>query len=170
MEISLVIINIIVIAVLLICIGMTIIGLPGNIILFLTVLGYAVYDNFVHINLQSLGFVVAGIIFGELIETIMGAIWAKREKASKLAIGVAIVGTIGGGLIGTFFLPVVGSVIGAFLGGFLSSYFAEYHITNDVQQAWRVAKSVFKGQIVGTIVKFSIALATIVYLLVHMPW
>lgn len=170
MEGSLLLVNIIVILVLFASLGMTLIGLPGNVILFLTVLAYAIYDNFIHITWQALGIVIGAIILGELVETFMGAIWAKREKASKLAIGVAVLGTIVGGIAGTVAFPGIGSVIGAFLGGFISSVVAEYHMTSDKQQAWRVGVSVFKGQILGVVIKFSIAVASIVYLLSHMPW
>lgn len=170
MEISLIMVNIIVLLALFGCLGLTLIGLPGNIVLFLTVLGYAFYDNFVHIDLQALAMVIGAILLGEIFETLMGAVWAKREKATRIAIGVAVIGTILGGIIGTMLLPVLGSVIGAFLGGFISSYIAEYRMTKDTEQAWRVAKSVFKGQLLGIVIKFAIAMAAIVYLLIHMPW
>lgn len=170
MEISLILVNIVVLLVLFGSLGMTLIGLPGNIVLFLTVLGYAYYDSFVHIGWSALGTVIGAIIVGELFETLMGAAWARREKASKIAVGVAVVGTILGGVIGTALLAVIGSVVGAFAGGFVCSYIAEYKVTSDKSQAWRVAKSVFKGQLLGVVIKFSIAVASIVYLLIHMPW
>lgn len=170
MEISLLMVNIVVILILLSCIGMTLVGLPGNVVLFLTVLSYAFYDDFVHIGWQALAIVLGSILLGELVETLMGAIWAKREKASRVAVGAAVIGTILGGIAGTMLVPVLGSIVGAFLGGFLGSYIAEYRVTSDKGQAWRVAKSVFKGQLLGVVVKFSIAVATIVYLLIHMPW
>lgn len=170
MEGSLILINIAVILILFACLGMTLIGLPGNMVLFLTVLGYAIYDNFVHITWQSLAIIVGAIVLGELVETVMGAVWAKREKASKLAIGAAVLGTIVGGIAGTAFFPGIGSVVGAFLGGFAGSMAAEYHMTKDKGQAWRVGISVFKGQLLGVVVKFSIAVAAIVFLLSHMAW
>ena len=170
MELSLVVINIAVVLVLFSCIVMTLVGLPGNVVLFLTVFGYAFYDNFVHIDWHSLGIVLGAIVLGEIVETIMGAVWAKREKASRMAIATAVLGTIIGGLVGTVILPVIGSVIGAFVGGFVSSYIAEYRATSDKEQSWRVAKSVLKGQILGVVVKFWIAVATIIYLLTQMPW
>lgn len=170
MELSLILVNIIVLLLLFVSVGMTLVGLPGNILLFLTVLGYAFYDQFTHVGWQALGVVVGAILIGEIFETLMGAVWAKRERASKTAVGVAVFGTILGGVAGTMVFPVLGSVIGAFAGGFVSSYIAEYQVTKDGGQAWRVAKSVFKGQILGVVIKFSVAVATIVYLLIHMPW
>lgn len=170
MDVSLILVNILVLLVLFGCLGLTLLGFPGNVVLFFTVLGYAFYDNFTHIGWQSLGVVVGAIFLGELVETFMGAIWAKREKASRIAVGVAVLGTIIGGLAGTAVFPVLGSVVGAFLGGFASSYVAELRVTRDKEQAWRVAVSVFKGQLMGVVIKFSIAMATIVYLLMHMSW
>lgn len=170
MDTTLVLINIVVLIVLFASLFITVLDLPGNFVILIVTVAYGFYDNFIHIDMISLGVVCTGIVLGELFETLMGAIWAKREKASRMAIGIAVIGTILGGIVGTMVFPVVGSILGALFGGFFSSYVAEYHMTRDLAQAWRVAKSVFKGQLIGIVLKFSVALATIVYIILHMPW
>lgn len=50
MEASLIFVNIAVLFILVVGLFMTLIGLPGNVVLFITVLGYAFYDGFVHIG------------------------------------------------------------------------------------------------------------------------
>lgn len=170
MELSLVMVNVLVLLVLFLSLGMTLVGMPGNVVLFFTVLGYAFYDGFLNFDWQVLAVVLGAIVAGEAVEFFMGAIWAHREKASKVAIGVTVFGTLVGAVAGTSLFPVVGSIIGAFLGGFISSLVAEYMMTKNKQQAWRVAVSVFKGQLLGVVVKFSVAMAAIVYLMGKMPW
>lgn len=170
MDIGLLFVNIGLIIMLLASLGLTIIGMPGNIVIFLTALAYGFYDHFVHLSLMDLGIVLGAIILGEVFETFTGALWASREKASKRAIIFAVFGTVFGGIIGTAFTPVIGSIIGALVGGFAVSWFVEYQLTNDKQHAIRVAMSVIKGQMLGVIIKFTIALVTIIYLLFNLAW
>lgn len=170
MELSLILVNLIALAVLFISLGMTLVGLPGNIVLFLAVLGYAFYDGFAHVGAGAVGIVAACLIIGEIFETFMGAAWAKREKASGLAVGAALVGAVVGGLAGTWIFPIVGSLAGVFLGGLAAGYAAELNVSGDKRRAWRVAKSVCKGQALGMAIKFAIAVGVAVYLCVQMPW
>ena len=166
MDVGLLLVNIGLIIMLLASLGLTIIGMPGNIVIFLTALAY----DFVHLSLMDLGIVLGAIILGEVFETFTGAVWASREKASKRAVIFAVIGTVIGGLIGTAFTPIIGSIIGALAGGFTVSWFVEYQLTNDKEHAIRVATSVIKGQILGVIIKFTIALVTIIYLLFNLAW
>lgn len=170
MELSMIVINMVIVLILFSGLGMTLVGLPGNIVIFCTTLAYTFYDNFVHIGIRELAFVLGAILIGELFETLTAAVWAKKEKASKLAIFVAVIGTIVGGVLGTMIIPLLGSIIGALVGGFISSYIAEYRMTRNFEQAWRVALVVMKGQLLGIIIKFSVAMATIMYVLIQMPW
>lgn len=167
---ELILINIAIILILGIGLCMILIGLPGNTIIFVTTLIYALYDHFVHIGIGELATIFVVILIGELFETFLGVLWARREKASKMALGVAVLGTILGGIIGTMILPLVGSFIGALCGGFGGSYLAEYRKTNNADQAWRVAISVIKGQILGVVIKFSIAIAVILYVIMQFSW
>ena len=170
MDFGLILVNIGLIFMLLASLGLTMIGMPGNVVILLTALAYGFYDHFVHISVMDLSIVLGAIAAGELFETFTGAIWAKREKASKRAILFAVIGTVIGGIIGTAITPFIGSIIGALLGGFILSWGVEYQLTNDKEHAMRVAMSVIKGQILGIIIKFTIALATIVYLLFNLAW
>lgn len=128
------------------------------------------YDNFTHLSIGDLAFVLGAILVGELFETLTAAIWAKKEKASKLAIAAAIIGTVIGGILGTMIVPIAGSIAGALAGGFVSSYIAEYRTTKNGAQAWRVALGVMKGQLLGIVIKFSVATTTILYVLIQMTW
>lgn len=170
MEITGLMLNVIVILLLLGGIGFTLIGLPGNVLIFLTALGYGYLEGFVHMNYQTLLLLLAALILGELVESFAGAVGAKKEKASFRAIIAAFFGGIIGGIIGTGILPVVGSIGGAILGGFAGSYLAEYTKHQDLDKAGRVAQSVIKAQLIGLVIKFAIAITMIIYILVHLPW
>lgn len=158
------------------CIGLltgifcTLITLPGNLLIVVVSLGYAVYDGFVHVTYQTLTIIIALFLAGELAEFIASALGAKRQKASTRAAVAAVIGSVLGGIAGTVLLPVVGSVIGAVTGAFAASYAAEYSKTNDADQARRVGISVMKGQAVGMIFKVVIAVSMAVLIIAKLPW
>ena len=170
MEFTGLMLNIIVILLLLTGLGFTLIGLPGNVFIFLTALGYGYLEGFAHMNVQILLLLLAALVFGELVEAIAGAVGAKKEKASLRAIIAAFFGGVIGGIIGTGILPLIGSVGGAILGGFAGSYLAEYTKHRDTDKAGRVAQSVIKGQVIGLIIKFAVAIAMIISILFYLPW
>lgn len=163
-------VNVIASIVFLVGIGLTLINLPGNILILLLALGYAVYDGFVHITFQTLFIVFALFIAGELAEFIAGAVGAKKEKASVRAMMAAVIGAIIGGIIGTGLLPVIGSVLGAMAGAYGASYAAEYSKVGDAEHARRVGISVMKGQAVGMIFKIVMAVGMAALIIVKMPW
>jgi len=170
MEYTALFVNIFVAAILLGGIGLTVLGLPGNVLIFLVALGYGYYEHFVHLNYTILLILFGALVVGEIIEFVAGALGAKKEQASKGAIVAAFLGTIAGGIIGTGVLPFIGSISGAILGAFAASYLAEYIKTSDTGRAGRVAQSVIKGQIIGIIVKFAIAITMVIVVLSKIPW
>jgi len=149
---------------------MTMVGLPGNILIVLLGLAYGYYDGFEHVDYAVLVITVGVFALGELIEFWAGLIGAKKEKASKRAVVAAFVGTVLGGIWGTVILPLIGSILGALLGAFVITAVAEYTKTKNKEQAKRVAIGVLKGQIVGMIFKVAIAVGMAVALIYHVQW
>ncbi|GBG55531.1 hypothetical protein SPFL3102_03271 [Sporomusaceae bacterium FL31] len=170
MEYSFLLVNLVVILMLFVGVSFTLIGMPGNLLIFITAVAYAYFGDFAHINVTMLLILLGALICGEIVESVAGALGAKKEQASKRAIAAAFFGSIIGGIIGTGILPVIGSIAGAICGGFSGSYLAEYTKSKDSMQASRVAHSVIKGQIIGLIVKFAIAITMVIYVLSKMPW
>lgn len=154
---SAIFINILVGFVVLAGIGLTLINLPGNSVIFVVALVYGIYDGFTNMTVQTLLLIFALFIAGELVEFIAGALGAKKQKASTRAVIAAIIGAILGGVIGTGILPLIGSVLGAMGGAFAASYIAEYTKAGDADHARRVGVSVMKGQAIGMIVKILMA-------------
>lgn len=170
MEINIFVINILFVMVLLFSVSLTLIGLPGNALIFLAALGYGYWEGFSHLSTTFLLVLFGAFVVGETVEFIAGALGAKREKASGWAIAAALFGAIAGGIIGTMIIPLIGSILGAMIGAFSASYGAEYIKTKDAAKAIRVAKSVMLGQIVGMIAKFAIGSGMVVGIIAILPW
>jgi uncharacterized protein len=164
------IIHVAVIVLLLTGLGLTALGLPGNVLIFVTALAYGYYEGFVHIGYTFLLILLGTLLAGELVEFIAGALSAKRENASKRAVFAAVFGAILGGIVGTGLLPIIGSLLGAMCGSFIASYLAEYTKTGDMEKSQRVAKSVMTGQIIGLIFKFAIGIGMLVAVIYQLPW
>ncbi len=149
---------------------MTLIGLPGNVLIVIIGIAYGYYDGFVHINYVMLASIIVAFIISEGIEFIAGVMGAKKEKASKRSMIAAFLGTILGGIGGTFFLPIIGSIAGALVGAFAATALAEYTKEKDKERAKRVAISVVKGQIFGMIIKLTTAIGMAAALLYQVQW
>lgn len=165
-----ILINIIVSVILVSGAMMTMVGLPGNMLIVLTGLVYGYYNDFQQVGYFVLGVVGGLFIFSEVLEFLAGTLGAKKEKASKRAIIAAFFGTFAGGIGGTLILPIIGSIAGALVGAFLSAALAEYTKEKDEEQAKRVAIGVLKGQIFGMIVKTTAAVAMVVILMYQLQW
>ena len=170
MEYTAMLINILFSIIILGGVIMTMIGLPGNIIIVLTGIAYGYYDGFEHVDYAVLVIIVGVFILSELIEFGAGLIGAKKEKASKRAVVAAFAGTVLGGVWGTALFPIIGSILGALLGAFVTTAFAEYTKTKNKEQAKRVAMGVIKGQIFGIIVKTATAAGMAIALIYQLKW
>lgn len=170
MEYATILVNVLCIVIIFIGVIMTMVGLPGNIIIVMIGLAYGYYDSFEHVNYNLLVTIVGVFVLSELIEFWAGLIGAKKEKASKRAVVAAFVGTVLGGIWGTAILPLIGSILGALLGAFVITAMAEYTKTKNKEQAKRVAIGVLKGQIVGMIFKVAAAVGMAIALIYQMQW
>lgn len=170
MEVALVLANIVVIAAMLIGLGITMVGLPGNLLILLTALGYGFFEGFVHLDSRFLILLFGAVLLGEAVEFIAGALGAKREKASLRAMVASTFGGIAGAVMGTAIIPVIGSIAGAVLGAFGASYLAEYTKTGDSEQAGRVACGVAIGLLLGTLFKLAVGLGMAISVIWRLPW
>jgi uncharacterized protein YqgC (DUF456 family) len=98
--------------------------------------------------------IVLGVVaaIGIAIDYVATTIAAQRAGASKLGLIGAAVGTIAGvftGLIGIFFLPLVGAAIGEFIA------------RRDALRAGRIGVATWLGLIAGIVAKLAIVFAMI---------
>ena len=164
-----VLLNITVAVTLAIGIVLTLVGLPGNLLILLAAVSYGWHEDFAHLTYGSL-LALGGIwLSGELMDFLAGVMGAKKERASGKATAAAFFGAITGGIIGTGILPIIGTIIGSVVGGFSASYYVEYIHANDKIKALQVAKGVVKGQLLGMLVKLIVAISMSVTI-IHMLW
>jgi len=108
-----------------------------------------------HFEQVSSGTVIAlGVLAatGIAIDYVASTIAAQKAGASKLGLIGAAVGTVAGifmGLIGIFFMPLVGAAIG------------EYLARRDALRAGRVGVATWVGLLVGIVAKLAIVFAMI---------
>ncbi len=170
MDAGLTAINLLVIVVTVIGIGLTIIGLPGNWLIFFVALGYGYLEAFAYMNNTVLLILFGAVLAGELVEFIAGSLGAKKENATKTAILAAFIGGIAGGIIGTGIMPGLGSIAGAVGGSFTAGYLAEYAATGNREKAGRVAKSIVVGQALGLIFKLATAIGMVALIISRLTW
>jgi uncharacterized protein len=157
---------------------MNVLGMPGN--WLIVSLGAGCYfltkdDHAVHINLFPLIMMLAVAGFGELLEFAASALGASRLGASKRANLLAIVGSIGGAIVGLFAggiipIPIVGSVIGSLLLGGLGAAAGAVGGERWAGKSWddslQVGHAAFWGRLFGTVGKAVCGTAACVIFLV----
>lgn len=170
MEYTVVLVNLLFSVMMLGGVAMTMVGLPGNVIIVVTGLAYGYYDHFEHIDYAILAIVIGIFIIGEIVEFGAGLVGAKQGKASKRSMVAAIIGTVVGGIWGTAILPLFGSILGALLGAFVITALAEYTKVKNAEQAKHVAISLLKGQIIGMVFKIAAAVGMAIILIERLQW
>jgi len=159
-------VNVIMVIMLVTGMALTLVGLPGNLLILLVAVICSWQEGFSHLTYAWLLMLAGMWLSGEVLEFLAGIRSVKKERASWWTMVAVFVGSIVGGIVGTGILPIIGSIIGAMLGGFATSYYVEYIYSKDKIKAWQVAKGVAKGQFLGIMIKFFVAIAmslTIMY-------
>ncbi len=100
-------------------------------------------------------------IAGELLELTLGAVMARRYKASKTAMIASMAGGIIGAVIGIPGL-LFGSIIGMLVGSFFGAVIAELILEKDVSSALTIGTAAFIGGLGGKLGKLLITVAMIV--------
>lgn len=153
MNINIIVINTVVSILYLAGLILTIIGLPGNMIIMIIALGYGYYEGFVQYTYTFLAMIALIYLMAEGIEFLAAAISGKKEKAATETLVAAFAGAVLGAVLGTAVLPLFGSMAGAAAGAFAASYVIQYWKTKDSQRSFAVAKSIMLGQITGMVIK-----------------
>ncbi len=96
---------------------LSVLGLPGTILIFLDVLIYAVGTGFARVGWQLLLFLLVFAVLSETIDVLLGMTRAYKPPVVKKSIWATVVGALAGTLILTPFLFGLGSWVGFFIGG-----------------------------------------------------
>lgn len=101
-------------------------GLFGNWIILGAMVAAWLATGFQHFGLISLVLMLLVAIAGEVLETLLAGYGAKKFGGSKGSMIAALVGAIGGAILGTPVLPIIGTLAGACVGAFSAAAFYEY--------------------------------------------
>lgn len=144
---------------------LTSVGLFGNIVVFGSIVGYAILTGFWSIGFKEL--LILGILYGtgELLEYVFTMIGVRWLGASRLAGWMAILGTIAGAMVGGAIFWVVGVVAGGFIGAILGALITELIIKGNIGLAFKAGLGAFLGKTGSIFVKLVIAVIMIMYVL-----
>ncbi len=96
-------------------------------------------------------------VLGEILELVAGALGAKKAGGTAWgAVGAMVLGVVGG-IAGTFYLPVIGSILGAASGAFAGALLGERLRGRSVEAAAATGRGAFVGRLLGSLLKVGIA-------------
>ncbi len=158
-------------------------GLPGN---WLMLIATAIYALAVpEPAAESLWWIVLAILLilaiaGEAIEMLASAHGVRKHGGTKfsalLSFAGAIVGAIFGAVIGTGFMPIVGSLVGALLlssaGALGGAFLGEQWSGRSVDDSLQVGQAAFWARLAGTAAKMAIGcvMLTVVLVALGLDW
>lgn len=167
---------ILLVVLLIVYLGMTVLGLPGN---WLSVLTTGLYAWLVpaqpplSIGLRVVLLLVALAALGEVVEFLAGAAGASKSGGSKRGIALALVGSLVGSIVGLFVglpIPVVGSVLASLLfaavGALLGAFLGEVWKGRSKEESLQIGMAAFRGRMLGTLGKLMIGFVMLVVVIV----
>jgi hypothetical protein len=138
-------------------VALSLLQLPGTWAIMGVATLYAWYYDWSRIGTTSLLVMLGLTVVGEIVETMSGAVLAKRSGASNRAAWYGLAG----GMIGAIFLsipvPVFGTIIGAAVGCFAGALIAELQIGKRWDEGTKSGFYTAVGRTLGSMFKVMIA-------------
>ena len=106
-------------------------------------------------------------ILGEVIESVLGVAYVAKRGATRYGVGGAFAGGLLGATAGSGVVPVAGTIIGSFVGAFAGAVLGEYLRWRRMDESVRVGAHAFVGKMLASGVKFALAVAMIVMLVMR---
>ena len=134
----------------------TVLQLPGNWLMVAAVGGFIMWGG--EPGLFSIATLVALAIIAflaEIIEFAAGAAGTRMSGGSRRGALWALAGSLAGGILGTFILPIpiAGSVFGACGGAFLGALFGERREGKNMRESLRSGGGAATGRLLGIVGK-----------------
>ena len=142
-------------------------GLSGNFIILAVAVMAGLVTKFTLIPLWVLAVMAALVVLGEVIESVLGSLMARRYGASKWGMIRAFVGGIAGAILGTPILPIVGTIIGSFIGSAAGAVLFEYVHQRQMEPSLPAGWGAILGRMLSTIIKMCIGLSIVVYIVIR---
>lgn len=107
-------------------------------------------------------------VAGEVWEAMASSVRARRAGAGRRGSIGALVGGIGGALLGTMLIPVplVGTLVGGGVGAFAGSAGLERSGGTSAESAWRIGRAAAAGHLVGLLGKLLAGVTAYLWLVV----
>jgi uncharacterized protein YqgC (DUF456 family) len=142
-------------------------GLPGVVIILVSVLIYAILTGFnAGVGLFFLLFLGILTIFAETADNWLTALGARRFGASKGAMWLSLIGGLGGAIVigapAAVLLGPFGPIVGGFAGAFLIVFSYERFRGKETREALRAGWGTFLGRTAGILLKMVVAIAIVV--------
>ena len=157
---------------------LTLLGLPGN---WLMVMVTAIYAYLVPaqspaaLGWKTVVAILVLAVFGEIVDLLASAIGVSKTGGSRRGAVMALVGSIGGGILGVFIgvpIPLIGSVIAAVffagLGAMAGAILGEISVGQQLDMSWRIGKAALWGRLAGTLGKMLLGAVMIVVVVAAM--
>jgi len=138
-------------------------GLSGNFIILGAILVTGLVTRFATISLWAILVMLGLVIAGEIIESFLGSLMAKRYGASKWGMLGAFVGGIAGAILGTPILPIIGSIVGSFIGAAAGAVLFEYWHLRQLEVSMPAGWGAVLGKLASSLIKIAIGLAMVIY-------
>jgi len=142
-------------------------GLGGNFILLGAAIVTALVTRFQAVPWWMLLVIGAAVAVGEIVETLLGSLVAKKYGASKWGMLGAFAGGLLGAIPGTAILPVIGTLIGSFLGSAAGAVLFESIHRRNVRESMPAGWGALLGRLGATFFTIGIGMAIATWLVVR---
>ena len=140
--------------------------LPGVVLIWLTALGYALYDGFEAVGLPTVFVITLITVVAVTSDLWLPLIGSKKGGASKRAMMFGLIGSLVGFLLLTPFFPIFGSIFGGIIGYAIGTLLGQYHKYRD----WDIALRASIGGVAGWGVSVALQMAAGVLIMAIFIW
>ncbi len=142
-------------------------GLSGNFIILGVAVMVGLVTKFSLISVWAVVIMAGLVVLGELIESVLGSLMARRYGASKWGMLGAFVGGIVGAIAATPIFPIIGSIIGSFLGAAVGAVLFEYIHLRKIHSSMPAGWGALLGKMLSTVIKMGIGVSITVYIVLR---
>jgi len=142
-------------------------GMGGNFLILAAAVGVAFLTDFQAVGWVSLVVLGALVAAGEIFETALGPVMARRYGASRWGMLGALVGGLLGVIPGTMVLPVVDTIVGSFVGSAAGAILAEWIHQRHLAPGLRAGWGATLGRALAGAIKLAIGLIIATYLVIR---
>ncbi|MCD8198749.1 MAG: DUF456 family protein [Phascolarctobacterium sp.] len=143
---------------------LTIFDLPGNTLMMLSSVGFAVYDGTRYFNWHLMLAMFIIYVLGECWEFFISFFGIKRSDIPWSVVILIGIGGIIGTIAGTGFFPILGSFIGGVIGAFAVAFIYEYARSGQKENAFELAFRAARTRFLALIGKLAAGFALAVLL------